>query len=129
MNIKNHKLRWLISSSILAVILILYVLSNSISGSYYCSLYGYLDGGEYWVRFQSGKVWLNGENSAGIIHDNIGTYEKLPNGNSLLMINDGSTIELSVHVLGLRISEKNRIKMGIKTPKIGVDFIRIPWKF
>ena len=116
----------LMSSLVIGIIVLLIALSFKVQGKYYCSMFSYLDGGEYYVMVGNGEIWLCGENSLGKINNHIGRYEKNDDGSYKFIFNR-EKLEIIVYtsILGLKIRESDVLKMGIKSPKIGVEFIRI----
>ena len=108
-----------------AITLLALILNYKIEGNYLNNRYMYLDDGSYHLKFRNGEIFLEGENYKGKIYEYVGSYSAEKNHTyRIKLIKEGIELTITTHLLGLKISEVDKKLLKIKSPDIGVDFIR-----
>jgi hypothetical protein len=124
---KNTKSFWVLIAGISATITLCVAFvchwGTTADGVYICDLHSYLDGKEYRVVIQSGKLYSRLLNGSGTSQDReIGTINR-SGWNEYVISTSWASYRVSKGAFGLYIHDVDMARLGIRHPSIGCDYI------
>lgn len=123
--------RALIAAIVAAIALcaaFVYHWGTAADGVYVCGLHSYLDGREYRVVIQSGKLYSRLVNGSDPSHDReIGTINN-SGWNEYVISTSWGSYRVSKGAFGLYIHDVDMIRLGLRHPGIGCDYMYC-WSF